>query len=62
MPILATLTNFCDFYDFRTAAAIAFLAISKIPRVNFEIRSFSCYFFKNCCSVVTQACALGSWI
>ena len=36
----ARFTNFCDFYDFRKAVATAFLGISKIPTVNFEIHSF----------------------
>ena len=40
MPILARLTNFYDFYDFRKAVATAFLGISKIPIVNVEIHSF----------------------
>ena len=44
MPILARFTNFCDFHDFRKAVATAFLRISKIPTVNFEINSFSFLF------------------
>ena len=36
----AIFTNFCDFYDFRKAVETAFLGISKIPTVNFEIHSF----------------------
>ena len=48
MPILARFTNCCDFHAFRKAIATAFLRISKIPRVNFEINS-SFYLFKNFC-------------
>ena len=55
MPILARFTKFCDFHDFRKAVATAFLGISKIPTVNFEINSF--YFVKNFCFPVTQICA-----
>ena len=40
MPILTRLANFCDFRDFRKAIATAFIAISKISTVNFEISSF----------------------
>ena len=47
MPILTRFTNFCDFHDFRKAVATAFLGISKIPTVNFEINSS--YLFKNFC-------------
>ena len=43
MPILTRLTNFCDFHDFRKAA---FLGISKISTVNFEINSISFYLFQ----------------
>ena len=43
MAILARFTNFKDFYGSRKAVATAFLAFSKIPTVNFEIHSFSCY-------------------
>ena len=43
MPIMSRFTNFCDFQDFRKAVAIAFLGISKIPTVNFEIHSFSLF-------------------
>ena len=39
MSILARFMNFCDFYDFRKTVAIAFVGISKIPMVNFEIHS-----------------------
>ena len=39
MPILVRFTNFCDFHDFQKAVATAFLRISKIPTVNFEINS-----------------------
>ena len=46
MPFLARFTNFCDLHDFRIAEATAFLRISKIPIVNFEINSFSFYLFK----------------
>ena len=44
MPILARFTNFCDF---RKAKATAYLEISEILTVNFEINSFSFYLFKN---------------
>ena len=59
MPILAKFMKFCDFYDFREASATAFLGISKIPVVNFEIHSFSFYLFKNFhfLVTVTQICA-----
>ena len=40
MPLLARFMNFCDFYDFLIAMASAFLGISKISTVNFEIHSF----------------------
>ena len=50
----AGFTNFCDFYDFRKAVATAFLGISKIPTVNFEIHSFSCYLLKKFCFPVAQ--------
>ena len=60
MPILARFTDFCDFYDFRKAVATAFLGISKIPIVNFEIHSFSFHLLKNFCFPVTQICAPGS--
>ena len=60
MPILARFTNFCDFHDFREAVATAFLGISKIVTVNFEIHSLSLYLFKNFCSPVTQIRALES--
>ena len=53
MPILARLTNFCDFHD------SASLGISKISTVNFEIPSFSCHLFKNFCFPVTQVRAPG---
>ena len=60
MPILAKFMNFCDFYDFREASTTAFLRISKIPMVNFQIHSFSFYLFKNFrfLVTVTQICAL----
>ena len=47
MPILARITNFCDFHNFRKAVATAFLGISKIPMANFNIHSFLFYLFKN---------------
>ena len=46
MSILAIFTNFLDFYYFREATATVLLGVSKIPTVNFEIHSFSCYLFK----------------
>ena len=58
MPVLASFTNFCDFHDFVKAVATAFLQISKIPTVDFEINSFN--LFKNFCFPVTQICALRS--
>ena len=54
IPILAILTNFCDFHDFRKAVATAFLGISKTPMVNFEIHYFSFYLFKKFCFPATQ--------
>ena len=60
MPILARFTNFCDFHDFRKAVATAFLEVSKIPMVHFEIHSFSVHLFKNFCFPVTQICVLVS--
>ena len=59
MPNLARLTNCCDFHDFRKAVATAFLGVSKIPTVNFEIHSFSFYLFKKFCFPATQICAPG---
>ena len=56
MPVLARFTNFCDFHDFRKAVATAFVGISKIPMVNFEINSFSFHLFKNFCFPMTQIC------
>ena len=53
MPILARFTNFCDFHDFRKAVATAFLGISKLSTVSFEIHSFF-HLFKNLCFPVTQ--------
>ena len=53
MAVLARFTNFCDCHDFRKAVAAAFLRISKIPTVNFEMNSFSFYLFKNFCFPVT---------
>ena len=49
MTILARFTNFCDFHYFRKAVATAFLEISKISTINFEIHTFSFYLFKNFC-------------
>ena len=46
MPLLAIFTNFGDLYDSWKAVPAAFLGISKIPRVHFEIHSFSCYLLK----------------
>ena len=40
MPVLARFMNFCDFHDFWKAVAAAFLGISKILTVNFEISLF----------------------
>ena len=59
MPILP---DILDFYDFRKAVGSVVLGISKIPTVNFEIHSFSCYLFKNLYFPMTQICASGSWI
>ena len=47
--------EFCDFDGFRKAVATAFLGMSKIPIVKFEIKFF--YLFKNLCFPVTQICA-----
>ena len=44
MQILARFTNFCDFRNFWKAIVIAFLGISKIPMINFEINFFSSSF------------------
>ena len=60
MSTLARFTDFCDFHDLRGAVATAFLAILKIPTVNFGIHSFSFYLFKNFCFQVTQIHAPGS--
>ena len=57
IPILVRFTNFCDFHDFWKAVATAFLGISKIPMVNFEIKSFSFYLSKKFCFPATQICA-----
>ena len=57
MPILVRFTNFCDFHDFRKALTTTFFGISNIPTVNFEIKAFSFYLFKNFCSPVTEMCA-----
>ena len=54
MPILARFTSFCDFHDFRKVVATAFLGISKIAKVNFEINSFSFYLLKHFCLPLTQ--------
>ena len=62
MSIFLRFTNFRDFYGFRKPAATAVFGISKIPTVNFEIHSFSCYRLKNFYLLVTQICAMGSWI
>ena len=48
MPILARFTNFCDFHDFRKAVTTAFLGISKLQKVNFEINSFPFLFVRKC--------------
>ena len=52
MPILARFMNFCNFHDFQRAIATAFLGISKIPTVNFEITLF--LFICSKCFTVTQ--------
>ena len=54
MPALARFMNFCDFHDFWKTVAAAFLGISKIPIVNFEINSFSFYLFKKFCFPMTH--------
>ena len=61
MSILARFRNFCDFHDFWKAVATAFLGISKIATVNFEINPFCFYLFKNFCFPVKQTCAQRSW-
>ena len=53
MPILTRFTNSWN-HDFREAAATAFLGISKIPTVNFEIHSSSFHLFKKFCFQVTE--------
>ena len=46
MPILARFMDILDsVYGFLKPVATTFLRISKIPRVNFEIHSCSCYLF-----------------
>ena len=40
MQMLAKLTNFLDFHDFRKAVATAFWEISKISMENFETTLF----------------------
>ena len=62
MPILARFMNFLDFVDFRKAVATACFGISKIPTTDFDIHSFSCHLLKIFCFLVTQICAMGSWI
>ena len=56
MPISARFTNFCGFHDFRKAVAIAFIEISKIPTVNFEIHSFLFICSKLLFSIDTSSC------
>ena len=56
---MAILARFYEFLwgFFRKAVATAFLGISKIQTVNFEIHSFSFYLFTNFCFPVTHICA-----
>ena len=61
-PILARFTNFLIFNGFQKDVATEFLRISKIPVVEFEIYTFSCYLFKNFCFSMTQTHAMGIWI
>ena len=56
MPILARITNFCVFHDFRKDVATAFLGISKIPTVNFKIHSFLLFVQKFLFSSDTNSC------
>ena len=56
MPILARFVNFYDSRDFRKAIAAAFLGISKILTVNFEIQSFLLFVQKCLFSSDTNLC------
>ena len=62
MPILARFTNFCDFHEFWMAVATAFLGISKIPVIYFEINSLFVqkFLFSNDTNLCPEKLNLGS--
>ena len=56
MPVLVRFTTSCDFHNFHKAVPTAFLRISKIPSINFEINSFFLFVQKVLFSSDTNLC------